>query len=112
MKGPLVMITISSSWPMKNDLHSTWAGNETHKKVIITWSLLLQGEEESGEDSDEDDGFFVPHGYLSEDEGENSDREAGEEVTVSWVPSSPGLPRPDFILQPWRLSPAMESLVL
>lgn len=40
---------------------------------------LFQGEdkdkdgERDGEDSDEDDGFFVPHGYLSNDEGDCSD---------------------------------------
>ncbi len=35
-----------------------------------------QGEEEdSGDDPEEDDGFFVPHGYLSDDEGQQSDGE-------------------------------------
>lgn len=29
------------------------------------------------EDDDEDDGFFVPHGYLSNDEGDLSDGEGG-----------------------------------
>lgn len=42
-----------------------------------------QGEEKDGdaegEDSDEDDGFFVPHGYLSNDEGDSSD--CGEFIT-------------------------------
>lgn len=28
-----------------------------------------------GEDEDDDDGFFVPHGYLSNDEGDQSDIE-------------------------------------
>uniref|UniRef100_A0A8C5ZZ60 Chromatin assembly factor 1 subunit A n=1 Tax=Marmota marmota marmota TaxID=9994 RepID=A0A8C5ZZ60_MARMA len=31
--------------------------------------LLHDDDDEVGEDEDEDDGFFVPHGYLSEDEG-------------------------------------------
>lgn len=30
-----------------------------------------------GEEEDDDDGFFVPHGYLSNDEGDNSDGEGG-----------------------------------
>lgn len=43
-------------------------------------TLIIQGEDDSGEDSaddEEEDGFFVPHGYLSEDEGERSDSEGG-----------------------------------
>lgn len=30
---------------------------------------LKDEDDEVGDDEDEDDGFFVPHGYLSEDEG-------------------------------------------
>lgn len=30
-----------------------------------------------GEEEDDDDGFFVPHGYLSNDEGDCSDTEGG-----------------------------------
>lgn len=42
-----------------------------------------EGEPDGGEDSDEeDDGFFVPHGYLSNDEGDCSD-------------SGEGIPGPD-----------------
>ena len=37
--------------------------------------LLVQDEGESGEEDEEDDGFFVPHGYLSDGEGETSDGE-------------------------------------
>ena len=40
-------------------------------------SLLFQDEGESGEEEEEEDGFFVPHGYLSEGEGEMSDGEEG-----------------------------------
>lgn len=38
---------------------------------------MTQGEEEpvamEGEDDEDDDGFFVPHGYLSEGEGDVSE---------------------------------------
>ena len=50
--------------------------------------MLFKGEEEDGEeDADEDDdGFFVPHGYLSDDEGvEEEDVENGDKVTVFGV---------------------------
>ena len=30
-----------------------------------------------GEEEEDDDGFFVPHGYLSNDEGDHSDTEDG-----------------------------------
>ena len=43
-------------------------------------SSYLQDEGESGEEEEEEDGFFVPHGYLSEGEGEMSDGEEG----VNW----------------------------
>ena len=43
--------------------------------VLVCLSPHPQNEEDSGEDSEEDDGFFVPHGYLSEGEGEESDGE-------------------------------------
>ena len=35
---------------------------------------LSQGEDgaESGDDNEEEDGFFVPHGYLSDSEGDHS----------------------------------------
>ena len=33
----------------------------------------------------EDDGFFVPHGYLSEGEGEGED--SGEEMEATIAPS-------------------------
>ena len=41
--------------------------------------MYTQGEDDSGEESveEEEDGFFVPHGYLSEDEGDRSDAEGG-----------------------------------
>ena len=42
---------------------------------LCIFSPHPQNEEDSGEDSEEDDGFFVPHGYLSEGEGEHSDGE-------------------------------------
>lgn len=48
----------------------------------ISPPFLPQGDEKDGdaaEDSDEDDGFFVPHGYLSNDEGDCSD--SGEFMT-------------------------------
>lgn len=61
---------------------------------MICGDHLSQGEEKEveaeGEDSDEeDDGFFVPHGYLSNDEGDCSDSEQlipgpGEDVSDSW----------------------------
>ena len=36
--------------------------------------LVAQGEDggESGDDEEEEDGFFVPHGYLSDSEGDHS----------------------------------------
>lgn len=38
---------------------------------------MTQGEEDpvamEGEDDEDDDGFFVPHGYLSEGEGDVSE---------------------------------------
>ena len=41
--------------------------------------LYLQGEEKDvEEEDDEDDGFFVPHGYLSDDEQGGSDMEHGD----------------------------------
>jgi len=43
----------------------------------------LQGEEEDendGEQDDEGDGFFVPHGYLSDDEGCDNDEEEGKVI--------------------------------
>ena len=51
----------------------------------LMYSLTHQGEGQceggSGEESDgEEDGFFVPHGYLSDDEGEQSDGEMGNET--------------------------------
>lgn len=46
----------------------------SHYQSVLS---LPQGEEKDGDaegdDSDEDDGFFVPHGYLSNDEGDCSD---------------------------------------
>ena len=56
---------------------------------------LSQGEDggESGEDEDEEDGFFVPHGYLSDSEGDHSgdegmqgqdDQVRGETADVEW----------------------------
>ena len=42
--------------------------------------MCAQGDDDSGEESAEEgdeDGFFVPHGYLSEDEGERSESEGG-----------------------------------
>ena len=53
-------------------------------------SLSYQGEDSCDEDEDEeDDGFFVPHGYLSDGEG-GDDLPAGfdptgEEASVSCV---------------------------
>ena len=55
---------------------------------------MTQGEEDpvamEGEDDEDDDGFFVPHGYLSEGEGDVSepDMEADskEVCTSSCVP--------------------------
>lgn len=47
--------------------------------------FLLQGEEEEendGEQDDEGDGFFVPHGYLSEGEGCDDDDEEGKVTRV------------------------------
>ena len=43
----------------------------------MTW----QGEDaggESGDDEDEEDGFFVPHGYLSDSEGDHSGDEGAQ----------------------------------
>ena len=39
--------------------------------VFIGKGFFFQGEEEADgeEDNEDDDGFFVPHGYLSDDEG-------------------------------------------
>ena len=39
--------------------------------------VYLQGEENEvvDEEDEEDDGFLVPHGYLSNDEGDHSDGE-------------------------------------
>ena len=45
------------------------------RAYLCIFSPHPQNEEDSGEDSEEDDGFFVPHGYLSEGEGEQSDGE-------------------------------------
>lgn len=55
-----------------------WVGAIQARKLLwFMVSYLSQGEEKEGEaegeDSDEDDGFFVPHGYLSNDEGDCSD---------------------------------------
>lgn len=55
--------------------------------MLVLKCRCSQGEEKEGEpegeDSDEeDDGFFVPHGYLSNDEGDCSD-------------SGEGIPGPD-----------------
>lgn len=48
--------------------------------LSLSLSLCCQEEKEDsgGEEADEDDGFFVPHGYLSEGEGE----ESGEDMEV------------------------------
>ena len=49
---------------------------------VCVWFLVCVqgGEDDSGEESaEEEDGFFVPHGYLSEDEGERSGPEGEEE---------------------------------
>ena len=57
----------------------------TTLQVLELLYVHVQGDEDSGEESEEDDGFFVPHGYLSEDEGERSDSERGpdgDEVRV------------------------------
>ena len=67
-----------------------WVGRsvDVHLRVCTyvhySWNhgvcLSTQGEEDSGSESaeeGEDDGFFVPHGYLSEDEGERSESEEG-----------------------------------
>lgn len=47
--------------------------------------LSLQGEEDEENDGDQDeegDGFFVPHGYLSEGEGCDDDEDEGKVVCV------------------------------
>jgi len=47
----------------------------------VCWYLSLQGEDEEendGEQEDEGDGFFVPHGYLSEGEGCDDDDDDGK----------------------------------
>ena len=47
--------------------------------------LSLQGEEDEENDGDQDeegDGFFVPHGYLSEDEGCDNDDDEGKVMCV------------------------------
>lgn len=43
---------------------------------------MMQDEGESGEEEEEDDGFFVPHGYLSDGEGETSDGEVSYACVV------------------------------
>ena len=43
--------------------------------ILYVLNLLMsQGEDggESGDDEEEEDGFFVPHGYLSDSEGDHS----------------------------------------
>jgi len=45
--------------------------------------LLLQGEEDDENDGDQDeegDGFFVPHGYLSDGEGCDDDDDDGKVI--------------------------------
>jgi len=52
---------------------------------VLLLVFLLQGEEEEendGEQDDEGDGFFVPHGYLSEGEGCDDDDEEGKVTRV------------------------------
>ena len=44
---------------------------------------MLQGEEDEENDGDQDDegdGFFVPHGYLSEGEGCDDDEDEGKVI--------------------------------
>ena len=44
-----------------------------------------------GEDSDDEDGFFVPHGYLSNDEGDCSDTGEALSDDVSITSCTPTL---------------------
>lgn len=53
---------------------------------------MTQGEEEpatiEGEDEEDDDGFFVPHGYLSEGEGDVSEPEMEADSKEVCMPAS------------------------
>ena len=80
--------------------------------LLSCWSLRLylcifsphpQNEEDSGEDSEEDDGFFVPHGYLSEGEGEHSDGEVATATDNVSSYSSIAITHTAFKLQ-WNLT--------
>ena len=43
--------------------------------TVFPFFCVCQGEDEADgeDDEEEDDGFFVPHGYLSDDEGVEED---------------------------------------
>lgn len=49
---------------------------------VVSPPTHTQGEDscEEGEDEEEDDGFFVPHGYLSDEEG-------GEDMSAGFDPT-------------------------
>lgn len=51
-------------------------------------NFYRQNEAESDEDEEDDDGFFVPHGYLSADEGVCSDENDGSNEGKNAPPAS------------------------
>jgi len=42
-----------------------------HSSLIITEFFIELGKDEEKDNDEENDGFFVPHGYLSSDEEQN-----------------------------------------
>ncbi|CAI8014057.1 Chromatin assembly factor 1 subunit A [Geodia barretti] len=59
------------------DSDDEWEEEEPGESVSSASEGEESGGEESGGEEEGEDGFFVPHGYLSEDEGERSESEEG-----------------------------------
>lgn len=74
-------------------ISSSEVGQPLSSMSFRSMMSLQQGEDKEAEgdpeDSDSDDGFFVPHGYLSNDEGDCDDSDfipaPGEDVRLSHV---------------------------
>jgi hypothetical protein len=73
------------------DSDDEWEEEEPGESVSSASEGEESGGEESGGEEGEEDGFFVPHGYLSEDEGERSESEGGGAPPGTQVREGPSI---------------------